>query len=190
MADSYHTLREDVVAARSVAAAGSRALRIVVRPPRLGDHHPLSKADIEVLRVLLPREALHGLRRIELRPRNHDIGSPFAQYWPGERTIVLYSLTTDWSFDACYFGLAAEVRRAGAIVSTEGTGMRVHWPDRDALKLWFFLDVLGHEIGHHFDRQFRRKNGRNPLRRGREAFAELTSRRLHARLHRQLGPGH
>jgi hypothetical protein len=52
------------------------------------------------------------------------------------------------------------------------------------------LDVLGHEIGHHFDRQFRHKNGRNPLRRGREAFAELTSRRLQARLHRLSGLGH
>lgn len=55
---------------------------IVVRQPREGDVHPLPKRLLAKALAGLPLELWHGLRRIELRAREGDVGRPFATYYP------------------------------------------------------------------------------------------------------------
>ena len=175
MSNSFRTQREDVVALRNAA---EQHLRIIERSPFPGDRHPISKPELESVLAVIPVEMLHGLRSVELRPRNHEVGGPFAQYRSKAKTIILYSVPHSWEFDAYYPSLAREVGNAGAEVTREGKRMRVTWPDEDSLRLWYFFDVFGHELGHHFDYQFKHKNGRSPDRRVAERFAEMNSAKL------------
>jgi hypothetical protein len=175
MSNSFRTQREDVVALRDAA---EQHLRIIERRPFPGDLHPISKSELESVLAVIPPEMLHGLRSVELRPRNHEVGNPFAQYRSKAKSIILYSVPHSWEFDAFYPSLAREVGDAGAEVTREGKRMRVAWPDEDSLRLWYFFDVFGHELGHHFDYQFKHKNGRSPDRSVAERFAELNSAKL------------
>ena len=175
MSNSFRTQREDVVALRKAA---EQHLRIIERRPFPGDRHPISKSELESALAVIPIEMLHGLGSLELRPRNHEVGSPFAQYRSRARSIILYSVPHSWEFDAFYPSLAIKVGNAGAEVTREGKRMRVVWPDEERLRLWYFFDVFGHELGNHFDYQFKHKNGRSSDRRVAERFAELNSAKL------------
>lgn len=175
MSNSFRTQREDVVARRK---ATEQHFRVIERRPFPGDCHPISKTDLEILLAVIPVEMVHGLRSIELRPRNHEVGGPFAQYRVKAKSIILYSVPHSWEFNAFYPSLAREVGNAGAEVTHDGSRMRVAWPDEDRLRLWYFFDVFGHELGHHFNNQFKHKNGRSSDRRAAERFAELNSAKL------------
>jgi hypothetical protein len=175
MSDSFRTQREDVVARRKAA---EQHLRVIERRPYPGDLHPISKSELEKVLAVIPVELLHGLRSVELRPRNHEVGSPFAQYRSRSKSIILYSVPQNWEFNAYYPSLASEVTNAGAEVTRKGEAMQVGWPDEGSLQLWYFFDIFGHELGHHFDYQFQHKNGRSPSRLVAEQFAELTSAKL------------
>lgn len=181
MSNSFRTQREDVVAIRKAA---EQRLRIIERPPFPGDCHPISRSGLEVLLATIPAEMIHGLRSIELRPRNHEVGSPFATYRIRAKSVILYSLPLRWEFDQFYPSLAEEVGKAGASVIREGRRMEIIWPDEDSMRWWFFFNVVGHELGHHFDHQFKHKNGRSSDRRAAERFAELSSERLREHLER------
>jgi len=98
---------------------------------------------------------------IELRPR-HDsnVGRPYGFYEGVEKRIVLYSLPMNWSFD---FHISLKYRQslissAARVMQTkDSTG--IVWDKKEDRALWFFKDVLLHELAHHYCHQnrYRRK---------------------------------
>ena len=164
----------DVVARR--LKASSLPLQVVEYAPYPGDIHPLSKS--VVLRALknFPEEQLHGLRRIELRARNGEVGQPYGLYRRQDSTILLHSLPMEWR--ECDFDILRAVRRYGAEILPAGDHATIRWTDRKMMGLWFLFHVLGHEVGHHFRNQFIHKNGRQGRRSEEERFASTNSERL------------
>jgi hypothetical protein len=66
----------------------------------------------------------------------------------------------------------------GAKVSQHGRRWHVYWPSEASLAVWFFKEVVTHELGHHFSRQYEKKRGRIRGVRFREMNANLHSSRL------------
>jgi hypothetical protein len=135
----------------------------------------------------VPPEYLHGLRRIELRARAARAGDPFAVYWPDEKAIILYSLPSEWVWPG---GLARSLvamrmRRFFASLSPTTQGLRVSWPSQACLALWFYAEVLGHELGHHFRHQYRFRR-RTARRAEEEAIAMMHGNRFYQRLRRKI----
>ena len=133
-----------------------------MRKPRQGDVHALTP---RVLRGALRREVppwlLHGLRRIELRPRPSSVvGTPYAVYLPPERSVVLYSLPPAWVWhEPVPEHHLRRMRQFGARVQV-GPPASVDWPGSASLALWFFTDVVLHELGHHAREMERGRRGR------------------------------
>jgi hypothetical protein len=138
--------------------------------------HPVPKSILEICLPLVPEKYLHGLGSIELRARNGPIGLPFGRYTPGDRQIWLYSLPLEWRVAEIGEGVAASLTKYGAEVSKSEGGYVVTWPEpaRALMGLWFFNTVVGHELGHHFNNQY--KSRRTPIR-------GLDYQELHATLH-------
>lgn len=190
MARSYRTRKESVTAAERMPrnADGSiRFPRIVERRAKPGDAHPLTKADINRVFDRIPLEYLYGLDRIELRSRAaRDVGDPFGCYLPDERAVILYSLPEAWHLPGLGIRMRRALERYRAQITETEAGVTVEWPVRGSLIVWFFFDVLMHELGHHFVRQYRHKNG--PIR-GRlynELIADLHANRYADRRFREL----
>lgn len=180
MADSFRTLPPDKVAARRATA--HPPIRIRESAPYPGDVHPLSAAAVRGFLAALPAGSTHGLRSVELRPRNHEVGEPFARYQPTGRRIILFSLPTQWACSPRHQLFVAEVKSYGARVLGNKTVAVISWPSMAQLACWFAFAVLGHEVAHHERAQFRQRRGRQ----GRYAdeekvadvFAERTRRRM------------
>jgi hypothetical protein len=157
MSDSYRTQREDRVAVRRGAKVPR--LRIVETAPYPGDVHPLSKIEIERFLKKLPEGVTYGLRSIELRARNHRVGSPFACYRGRDRSILLYSLPREWKCRFSFSALIDEVKEYGAVVKPTKPTPTIVWTRLKDLKRWYSYDVLAHDVAHHFRRHFLHKNG-------------------------------
>lgn len=203
MARSYRTDKPRVIADRRLARDDDGEIvlpPILVRRPRKGDVHPFTSAALQrLLRSEVPLEYLHGLRRIEMRPRLEEVGEPFAYYLPDEKAIILYSLPQEWTWSGDdlpeLFILTME--RVSADVRYRGKHVHIRWPDRATLALWFFVEVLAHELGHHYRNQYRIRRGSGRHRRHEELVAGLHSerfydafRRTRAAASRQAGPRH
>lgn len=186
MSRSHGTDKPAVRARRRIArdADGVPALpRVVALRPRRGDAHPLDGPQVRRLLGRLPLEQLYGIERVELRARIGGVGRPFAEYRRDERAVVLFSLPVDewWlprDFDAGPLRLA----RYQARVHAERSGTLVQWRSPASLALWFWIEVLAHEIGHHVRNQYGRRYPRFARLRDEESVADLHSRRAWAAL--------
>lgn len=140
-----------------------RLPRIVERRPFRGDVHPLPKPVLESLLPKVPPKYWYGLRAVELRARNAPIGEPFGSYLPDEKRIRLYSLPLEWRVTHVAEWVREGLVTYGAEVSKAEDGFRVLWPDPGwpLMGLWFFNRVFGHELGHHFNFQY--KGRRTPI---------------------------
>ena len=133
-----------------------------------------------VLRNEIPAEYLHGLSRIELRARTAgSIGMPFGCYLRDEKAILLYSLPDAWVWDSRPAeSLIAGMQRYYAFVREDASGVHVAWPAPEVLSFWFFIEVVVHELGHHYQHQYRARRGGAKSRRHDELVAELHSARF------------
>lgn len=160
MARSFRTKPLRYKTATNAVALVSK-LRIIERRPHPGDTHSISAKDIRLVLSVCPPEYIAGLRMIELRPR-HDsnVGSPYGFYEGAEKRIVLYSLPMNWSFD---FQISVKDRQsftssAASVMQTKDS-TDIVWNKKEDRALWFFKDVLLHELAHHYCHQnrYRRK---------------------------------
>lgn len=166
---------------RSTPAA-TELPRVVARKPRHGDVHPLSRTAIRALLRRLPAAQLRGLRRIELRAREGDVGAPFALYRRQERDIILYSLPpAEWWMSSLDAGCARDLLRVGAGIVRHRHGVSIHFSDGGGMDL-FMRDVLAHELGHHLRNQTVARYPRVARTADEEAVADLHARRTRARL--------
>ena len=100
---------------------------------------------------------------MELRARQGDkIGDPFGVYRPREKAIILYSLPRLWVLDMMSKGGQRDLEASGARVSQHGREWHVYWPSKAGLAVWFFKEVVTHELGHHFAEQYKNKARQNP----------------------------
>lgn len=136
--------------------------------------------------MVVPLEYVVGLRRIELRAREGPVGRPYAAYWPDERAIVVYSVPREWHVEHLADFERRSMRWHGAVVAPVDGGWRVYWSESARLERWFAFIVLFHELGHHFDRQYRRRRGRTGGRAYREAFADRAGLQLFRALWREI----
>jgi len=182
MSRSRNTEKESVWAALRIARdeEGEPCLpRIVARKPRCGDFHPLPKSLLVRALKDVPLEYLYGLSAIELRARQgNKVGDPYGLYRPRDKVIILYSVPKLWVFDTMAEDYPKYLQRFGARVSQHGRQWHVYWPSRAGLAVWFFQDVVTHELGHHFAEQYKNKRSRIQGRRFREMDAELRSFRV------------
>ncbi len=153
--------------------------RIIARQPKHGDIHPLPKSVLAHLLKSIPAEYLYGLSGVELCARQGKrIGEPFGEYRPAEKVIILYSLPTSWIIDVMSEGGQKRMEAYGARVSQHGRRWHVHWPSEVGLGVWFFKEVVTHELGHHFAEQYKKKRGRIQGVRFKEMNADLRSSRM------------
>ena len=189
MARSHRTLKPRLQADRHIARDGDGAPvlpRIIARKPRRGDVHALSPEMVRSILGRLPVEQLFGLRRIELRARPDRFGDPFAHYLRDERAILLYSVPDgDWTL-APHAVESLRLRQYRASVRRHAGGAIVAWrPPVDRIiwrALWFWIEVLAHELGHHVRNQYRARHPRVARTRDEESVADLYSRRSWAAL--------
>jgi len=154
--------------------------RIVSRRPYSGDIHPLKPAILRTaLRLDVPIEYLYGLTAIELRARQGKIvGQPYGLYRPGEKCIVLYSLPMEWQWTEISAHTISKMRAYGASVVENENRVTVVWGSRLQLAIWFFSDVLAHELGHHYRNQYQISLGGPGAVPHEECVAELHARRI------------
>jgi hypothetical protein len=172
---------------RSTVSLRARALqdkpelpRIIVRRPRRGDTQAVPT---QVLRGALrsfPPEYLVGLKSIELVPRPSIIGEPFAIYRRSDKTIFLYSLPMSWSWKSATAYIQETMKHYGAEISSSDTCVSVQWESAVARSVWFVMEVLSHEIGHHYRYQNRFRRKQSPHSRDEEMGAYLHSWRIKA----------
>jgi len=191
MARSYRTQQPEAAAKRRLTPAEDgtiRLPRIVSRRPTRGDRHPISAGALRnILGREVPIEYLNGLARIELRPRPSDVGEPFGCYLRDERAIILYSLPLQWTwYTPAPDALLRSMRRFYAAVDEDTYATTISWPAPEVLGLWFFVEVLAHELGHHYRNQYRIRRGNARHRRHEEFVAEMHSARFHDALRRKL----
>ncbi len=181
MGRSRNTEKESVWAARRIGRdedGEPRLPRIVVRKPKRGDIHPLSKSVLAHALKTIPVEYIYGLTRVELRARQGNrIGDPYGAYWPDEKAIVFYSLPVLWVVDRMSEGGQKDMEQFGAKVWQQGRQWHVRWRSKRHLAFWFFKEVVVHELGHHFANQYKNKRGRIRGVRFEEMNAELHSLR-------------
>lgn len=169
MSRSYHTIKEPVIPKRDLkrAACGCCAVlpRISERKSCPGDIHPVNKRVLHGVLRMIPEEYIYGLDKFELKPRQASrsaegytlIGHPFGFYSLVDKSIVLYSLPTQWIMRRISPGLCATVRSWGGVVKQETHKVTVTWEWEFDLALWFLATVVHHELGHHYRHQYRRK---------------------------------
>ena len=136
------------------------------------------------LKTDVPKEFLHGLRSIELRERrDRRVGQPYAVYWPDERVIVLYSLPPAWVVQSPSAKHLAHLASYGAVTTEIPGGVEVSWERRVDFATWFFIDVVAHELGHHYRNQYKGTVGASGSTPHEEWQAELWARRIGARVY-------
>ncbi len=190
MSKSYRTLKEAVIARRNIQRDRTGAVvlpRLVVRKPKRGDVHPVPPTDLRLFLHLLPLEFLCGLKRIELRARQSiEVGRPFGCYLPDEKVVILFSLPTSFNFGWPSEDSLRRLLLFRPQVDFTDNGLEVAWTDLGQLAIWFFTDVVIHELAHHFDNQYGHKNRRIRGRRWQEAFAEVRANRFFSHLNSAL----
>jgi hypothetical protein len=194
MSRSRNTEKESVRADYCIERAEDGSVwlpRIIVRRPALGDIHPLPRAVLAgALRREVPVEYIYGLDRFELRAREGNrIGRPFAKYWEDEKAIILYSLPMQWVVDSMPVGHRKKLEVWGAEVLQNGSKWQVNWPFRAALGIWYFTEVLTHELGHHFAEQYKKKRGKIRSHKFNELNANLHSFRLTRKFFERFSKG-
>ena len=184
MSRSRNTEKKSVYAARRIARDedGSPVIpRVIVRRARRGDIHPLPGQILRDFLKLVPIEYLYGLRDIELRAReSEEIGRPFGYYRPSEKAIVLYSLPWSWRHLRLSRSMQNSIELYKGIIrrNDQDKFVDVEGPDRIRYGMWFYTEVVLHELGHHIRNQYRRSRGRLGRRIDEEIIADLHGERL------------
>lgn len=177
---SYNLARSDHTKKPTVRAREEKSEpRIVRRRPYPGDSHAVSPAIIRRVLSKVPPEYFLGLRLIELLPRPGIVGEPFGQYCPSEKTVLLYSLPMEWEWpDAPEWTLRTMARYGAQTVPTSSGGILVRWDNQSSRILWFILEILAHELGHHYTFQYRRRRKLPTNKWREELLAELHKERI------------
>ena len=159
MSRSYRTRPRSVIADERMPRDGDGNIifpRIVTRRPKTGDIHPLDKRAIAVAYKRLPLEYFYGLKEIVLMPRNGEVGQPFGKYSPHSKQIVLYSVpASNWVLESAPKSYLDHLKNNHASVSLEGCKAIIEW--ETPFLFIFFLNVLFHELGHHYIYQYKCK---------------------------------
>lgn len=162
--------------------------RVLVKRPRNGHFHPVTKAHVLNLLHFFGAECTYGLKSIELLQGTGSPGNSSLMLGrlmvPGR--VVLYDQPlAPWLLTGSLAEKELErLRRAGAVVTQVGAGTQtvVSWPE-DTLRNFMLFDVLMHEIGHHLLQHYKGKRRERIARtRDHEAFADrfaLRCRRLY-----------
>lgn len=140
------------------------------------EFYPFDKQLVEKLLAILPAEYIYGLKRVELRPRINEIGNPYALYRRREKTVILYSVPQEaWEFDRLKQGWQNYFKSRGAnIVMGQGSLVKVVWSDIFDL-IFVFYETFLHELGHHYQNQYKTKKKYPDTSKAEERFAELFS---------------
>jgi hypothetical protein len=105
----------------------------------------------------LPIEYFYGLKEIELRARSSDIGKPFGKYRCYAKKIILYSVPEkQWNIANPTEGFIEALHRYHAKISNVEGGIIVEWKAGLWLSM-FYLNILFHELGHHYMHQYKCK---------------------------------
>ena len=172
MSRSYHTDPKWRIAARNAKLDrdGRPVLpRVVEKAPRIGDTHPVPGRLLSKMLGRLPPELWYGLRAVELRPRQGEVGEPFASYSRSAKTIRLFSLPEVLEFESIPQFDRALMEGSDALIERDGEGFRVRWDDPRGMGFWYFYSVFIHELGHHHRFQYPAKRGL-PRRRQEEEY--------------------
>ena len=179
MAHTDKTMRPNDYALRFIKRDKTgypRLPRIVVREPRKGDVHPLTRDQIWYYLAMVPPAYVYGLKAVELRPRKDALGCPYGLYSPRDKRIWLYSCPArEWHFSNEIWHSAKAILTWGAqIVESEGSSgdIAVQWNDPVDIEL-FLVDVLLHELGHHYVHQYKSSRGMPGTRPRHEVVAEV-----------------
>jgi hypothetical protein len=169
---------------------GYRTLpRIVNRKPRTGDVHPLTRNQVWYYLLMVPPAYVYGLKAVELRPRKDAVGCPYGLYSPGEKRIWLYSCPSrEWRFSEEIWPRHKGVLTSGAqIVTSENASndVVVEWNDPIDIEL-LFVDVLLHELGHHYVNQYKSSRGKPATHSRNEAVADVHVKKLWQQIHANL----
>ncbi len=181
MSRSYGTTKESVLAGRRIkrSRTGERIIpRVISRRPRAGDIHPMGRSHVLRLLRQIPEKYTYGLARVELRARAGEIGKPFGLYLPRDKAILLYSLPTTWHLPSLSKGMLAGLRQYFPQIEQKKDEVVVRWPSEPIFMLWFFYEVVAHELGHHYRNQYRSKRKKSLRAMDHELVADLHARRL------------
>ena len=152
--------------------------RIVVRKPKPGCAHPLSRQLLAAILAELPIEYVVGLRTIELRHHEpHQLA--LGEYVPTESTIILYAqpLAT-WRRGSLTAADKRWVEAYGASVARSMGMWTITWARPVDAAMFFLFEVFLHELGHHFVRAYDTKHKLPATRKGHELLADVHMRRL------------
>lgn len=143
--------------------------RLVVKRPRPGRTHPLSRADIVEALHFFGEACVYGLQSISLvSSASRSMGPEIllgAYVAPG-RVLLFDQPASPWQLAGRLSDTAIQrLERAGAAVDVAdgGLGTTVTWPG-DTLRTFVLFDGLMHEIGHHILQHSRGKRGIRILR--------------------------
>ena len=141
--------------------------------------YPFDKRPIEKALELLPPEYIYGLKSVELWPRAGRVGFPLGVYLRPDKTIIIYSVPKKpWVFDSLGQGTQNYYEMNGVIITKgEGHSVTVEWTKWVDLAFVFYNTFL-HELGHHYQFQYRTKKKFPVHSVTREAFADMFSQRM------------
>ena len=167
---------------------GQSRLRITVRQPRAGFHHPAGKEDVlEMLKAVGP-VAFYGLRSVELArlPSNGSTSAPgFGQYYPPGRIILFEQPMLPWRLSGLLkLDVVRRLESAGAVLTllSDVGATLVDWL-QDTLRRFMLEEVLLHELGHHVLQYHKGKRPERIARtRDHEAFAARFAEKQRAAL--------
>jgi len=166
-------------------------LRVIVRPPRKGFHHPAGKRDIAAMLQAVGPAPCYDLCSVELGRSPAEGAVPplvFGRYQAPGRIVLVEQPLPPWRLPALLASAAARrLRRAGAVVTRlpAAGATIVNWPP-GTLRRFMLEEILLHELGHHV---LQHEKGKRPERiartRDHEAFARRFARQLRAALRRR-----
>jgi len=145
-----NSLRTDPYAMRATRRV-DRPVPVRACPPRRGFVHPAGATDIARVLDFFGPAAAYGLRGIALRqqPPAAGAGPAVAELRVPGLVLLFEQPAPPWQLPGRLAEVAAaRLRRAGAQVTTAGSGTRVDWPGH-TLRDFMLFDGLMHEIGHH-----------------------------------------
>lgn len=156
--------------------------RIIVTRPPAGQVHAVTPSEIRKVLLFFGPECFYGLRSITLRSWGRGSSRPtFGRYvYPG--SILLFAhAPTPWRLGGILSPrISALLEQAGARITSAngGSATIIDWASRAALRDFYLIDVLMHEIAHHMLQQYRRRTRSAGARsREHEEFADAFARR-------------